>query len=870
LVLKQLLVDPQFERYQYQREIGRGGMGTVFLATDSELDRQVAIKYVVKKESNCSLAKRLQQEAKLLAQLNHPNVVQLYDIVEGHHAVGLILELVEGATILRKIKECSPDRSQKLNWLIQIAKGLAEAHAVGIVHCDLKPSNILVTDDGIVKVSDFGIARATHKPIGEIDDSPNTAYIVGSYPWVSPEQATGEQVDFRSDLFSFGLLAHFLLTGQHPFGHNRPNLEIVRSIVSGRHSLSTWFDSDANDGLRELLLSLLQIEPQRRPSNTNDVVETLTRIKHREESSPLTLDSSDLTALLPIQAPPLRPKRIVYWATSTMCFSALMIYVFWQSAFLVSVNNVLVLPPSVAVADGIDKIQQARISTVVEQAIQSTIISQDETRLVPAMSAEDFADDIAMLARVNGADQIIQSKLTCSAQQCDIQLQRLSLNNDHTVSIDEQRGWPALSTSLLDIRASTMTEVAYLFDTHRPALRDEIASPITETYYQEYIQLYYSTSGGNEIDPHALAKFKALIDKAPEFSSAYRLYARGALNSYRSTQQASFLTALKSTLDSAPSSIKKSREVKRLMVLTLIEMGDLVAARNALDDYIASGADRISINELNASFAYAEGDYALMLQLDTETASLQPSHLRFSNLASTQLNTGDLSGAKESIATALALYPNNTFSLELKAVIALMEGDIEEALGIYPQIVESSPSSTNLSNYASALMVKHRYDEAILYNRQAIELNHSNPVLWLNLGDSLKLADRTKQAVLAYQQAVELSSELSDVEDYIARAQAYAHLGKTTDAIKILKLAEPQFTSFAELKYAAATVHSLSHNISAAVVEAESALREGKGAIWFNLPWFAPLCDHREFRVVANENDDSICLTKSVEHVELL
>jgi len=216
----------------------------------------------------------------------------------------------------------------------------------------------------------------------------------------------------------------------------------------------------------------------------------------------------------------------------------------------------------------------------------------------------------------------------------------------------------------------------------------------------------------------------------------------------------------------------------------------------------------------------------------------------------------------------LALYPDDIYSLELTAVIALLEGNVNEAVTVYSKIVEHNPNSINLSNFASALIAKGRYAEAATYYQRAIKLDDENAVLWQNLGDSLELEGHAEEAALAYQKAIEFSTSLAGVEDYIARAKSYAHLGKTTDAIKVLKLAEPKFSTVAELRYAAATVHTLSNNLTAAVVEAESAIKGGMGAIWFSLPWFTSLCGHEEFRAAAIDDNGPICSAMLAEHVE--
>ena len=130
-------------RYTLLHELGRGGMSVVYLAKDTELDREVAIKCVDTSTQTSKLAESLRAEAKLLAQLNHPNIVQLYDVVEQDNILGLVIEFIGGDTLSQRLKQ-APSKEVKLKWLTEVAEGLASAHSKGIAHCDLKADNVLI------------------------------------------------------------------------------------------------------------------------------------------------------------------------------------------------------------------------------------------------------------------------------------------------------------------------------------------------------------------------------------------------------------------------------------------------------------------------------------------------------------------------------------------------------------------------------------------------------------------------------------------------------------------------------------------------------------------------------------------------------
>jgi eukaryotic-like serine/threonine-protein kinase len=223
--------------FQIERELGRGGMGEVYLARDTRLDRQVAIKALPAHlaEDPDRLA-RFQREAKVLASLSHPGIGAIYglEVANGHQY--LILEFIEGETLADRLARGPIEIDEALTIARQIAEALEVAHEKGIIHRDLKPSNVMVTPEGVVKVMDFGLARAadgapgsTSKPPALADSPTLTSparfansptipgLIMGTAGYMSPEQARGKAVDRRSDIFSFGCVLYEMLTGTMPF-----------------------------------------------------------------------------------------------------------------------------------------------------------------------------------------------------------------------------------------------------------------------------------------------------------------------------------------------------------------------------------------------------------------------------------------------------------------------------------------------------------------------------------------------------------------------------------------------------------------------------------------------------------------------------
>ena len=199
--------------YEILAFLGAGGMGEVYRARDTRLNRDVAIKF-----SDAQFSERFEREAKAIAALNHPNICQIYDIGPNY----LVMELVEGAPIVSTEQPRALPPAEALRLGAQIAAALEAAHAKGIVHRDLKPANILVTPSGVVKLLDFGLAKQqiSSAPGDETKtmDVTQAGIILGTPSYMSPEQAEGKPADGRSDIFSFGTVFHEMLAGRRAFG----------------------------------------------------------------------------------------------------------------------------------------------------------------------------------------------------------------------------------------------------------------------------------------------------------------------------------------------------------------------------------------------------------------------------------------------------------------------------------------------------------------------------------------------------------------------------------------------------------------------------------------------------------------------------
>jgi eukaryotic-like serine/threonine-protein kinase len=284
--------------YEIQSPLGAGGMGEVYLAKQSSLGRQVAIKVLASSSaSDPERMRRFEQEARSASALNHPNIISIYDVGRENNTAYIAMEFVDGRT-LRALMESPPLTIKKaLQIAAQIADGLAKAHAAGIVHRDLKPENIMVTRDGFVKILDFGLAKlmpgldsASQATILTADSQPGA--VMGTAPYMSPEQARGDSVDYRTDIFSLGSILYEMLTCKQPF-KGPSAAQTLTAIIEDDPQPLAEANPKAPMPLRWVVARCLAKDPEERYNSTLDLARDLKSIRDHLSN---TAVSGSLTA----------------------------------------------------------------------------------------------------------------------------------------------------------------------------------------------------------------------------------------------------------------------------------------------------------------------------------------------------------------------------------------------------------------------------------------------------------------------------------------------------------------------------------------------------------------------------------------------
>jgi serine/threonine protein kinase len=316
--------------FELLEKLGAGGMGEVFKARDTRLNRFVAIK-LLPEAAHSAARERFQREALAIAALNHPNICTLYDAGEQDGRPYLAMELLEGETLYARLARGPVSPAQVAQWGAEIADALQAAHAKGILHRDLKPGNIFITQRGAVKVLDFGLAQFAAGPDSDSDaatvagtappapgaalpplTTPGTA--LGTYAYMSPEQARGEPTDARSDLFSLGVVLYEMAGGRPPF-RGRTSADVTAAILKDQPPPPSSLRPELPPKLDDIVAQCLEKDPELRFQSGADLRASLRRLQGASSSAPSSSAASPAAAPpssasgAPASAPPAGPAR---------------------------------------------------------------------------------------------------------------------------------------------------------------------------------------------------------------------------------------------------------------------------------------------------------------------------------------------------------------------------------------------------------------------------------------------------------------------------------------------------------------------------------------------------------------------------------
>ncbi len=896
----------QIGPYRLEDRLGAGGMGEVYAAWDERLGRRVAVKLIrPEAELSESARERFRREARAAASLNHPAIVQLYDLVSFADGEALVLELVEGETLEERLRRGPLPLPTLLTIAHALCGALATAHARGLIHRDLKPANVMLTPAGLPKVLDFGVAKRLG---GESDDlSLSLAGGLIGTPWaMSPEQARSLQVDQRSDLFALGALLYEAATGVHPF-RGASTLDSLNNVCSLEQAPANELVPQLPAAFSALLDELLAKEPARRPADASTVAATLDGI-HIEltrsgEWPPLarapgaagTLATA--TMLPPGLSPtlaeggaaggsagadtgrgpaahaspaPARPPaagrpggrfRAAAWGVAALVLASggLALWRLWPAP-AAQPRMVAVPTPEIAAAG-----QGTAVPATVREMADSLRLSLLrgllglDGLLTPAPEqVDEVQGSPADVARALAADELLSARLSCEGASCRVTLSRIAASG--ALLWTQAFAAPLDQPYLLPEAVAGYLRAAYPERRPRPGMASVEARPED---YGEYLRLEtaYQQQGEAVGIDQLLTRLAALRASSPHFLEPALFEAQLRRYRFRLERDPADLESARSLLENARR--QAPADPRPLLVLFEVDVAseDLTAARTTLAALERLQPGDPGLLSRRARLLEREGKPAAALAEMRLATDQQPSWHHLFRLADMEYRLGASSEARGTLERLLARYPGSYAGRSLLAQIELLSGNAERAAGLYEELVSEHSGVEELTNLSAAYLLLGDYPRAEARAAAALAADPGNPWARLNQADATLLAGEAAAARALYRQilaAVEGDSAPGWELRSLA-AQALAHLGERQRAVAEVQEVQRLAPDNPQAAFEAAVVYALVGDEASALVAIEKARLGGRGvaARWFSLPWFAPLAARGELKALLTESPRS-------------
>ncbi len=851
--------------YQVLKRLGAGGMGEVFLAYDERLDRKVAIKRIRADVSSTSERReRFRREARLAAKLNHPAIVQIYDVLTAEDASCIVLEHVEG-TNLRQLLDDGPLPVEEVVTLARdVAEGLAEAHRQGIVHRDLKTENVLITPEGRAKIADFGIAKRVLMGTEE-DSLTGDGRVLGTYRAMSPEQARGEEVDFRSDLFSLGVLLYEALTGRSPFEAEN-ELAMLNRIVHERQAPVREVRPEVPEDLSILVDHLLEKDPLGRPRSAREVAQILTggtlhtqggtgfptMVEPLYRMPPPAISAAGGTIQAPDSALTAANRRFGVWTWIAL----LLVLVAAAAGIWISLRParqplyVAVLRPEVETRSQNSE-ESELLASAVRLALLQGVLALEDLSPKPFDEVDKAAGPPTAIARAVSVSELVGAKLECRPELCRIVLNRLSGKDGSILWASAPFEVPTDNLSVLANAVSRQLRLGYADHRTRKGAQD---LAVSDQDLREFLELRRRFDSRQEPSLDALEeRLAAIRARSPRFLDAYLLAADIARHRFWTSRSPEDLQRGFRLIAAAHDLAPDDPQPLFARIDLALAGQDVGLAEKTLAELRPLIPGDVRLLERSSRILDAQGKPQEALAQLRTAVRLQPSSKRLHNLAQLELKLGHVDEAKKDLNLLLQRSPGDFDGTSMLATIELLNGDVNRAIELYRQLVSRSPGTAELSNLSVAYLFAKRYPEAADTVKAILAREPDNPLYVLGLGDAYLLMGRRREAEEQYRRILDLTRadpSKTDPQFLTVKAQALAHLGQGKQAVaavqEALRLAPDNGTT----AYEASLVYALLGEDESALVNAEKAIKSGFGPRWFSFPWFDSLRQRPEFQTM--------------------
>lgn len=745
-----------FLHYVIKGKLGEGGMGIVYLARDTRLKRDVALKFLAKHiAKDQSKHAHFRVEAQAAAVLNHPNIAQVYSIEEANGELCIVLEYVEGQELKEVVDEDRLTIEEKTKVAKEIAEGIKGAHEKGIIHRDIKSRNIMIDVSNKVKIMDFGLARL------EGSESSNTKdTTAGTTAYMAPEQLRGNEADHRSDIWSYGVVLYELFTGQLPF-QGIHEAAIMYSITEEEPQPINPEVNDIPEKIRHVINRCLEKRPEDRYQKISEVIDDL-----KDESHPkrLTAGGEDLS------------KRKVYLAVGTgltiLALSAFMFY--WSSEFdlmgsvpekmylaVLPIENFSDDPELQAISDGLAETFSYRLSELEQYEGSYWVTPASEIRKENVASAPQANKIFGVTLAIASSIQTIRDSTKMIIQLIDaenvrtIGAKQVVVHSDNLAQLEQEGIRAMLSMLRIDLQPDM-----------EKTLREGI--PADPKAYEFYLKGRASLQKDDnlEILDAAIGHFQDALELDPDFALAHAGLGESYWRQYMVTRDVSFVEKATASLEMAQTINSELPAVQYLMGLLENGTGNFREAishyQNALDldpKYTAAHREMAVAYENLGEFEKADSIYKRIIEQKPEYWG------GYRYIGDYYLATGELELAVENLQRAKNLSPQNSATYSNLGIAYFYLSELDSAQVMFEQSLALDESPITASNLAAIYFRNGRYSEAAeMYEKVLENDSYSDQYkFWGNYAVSVKWSKGLEGENDLYRTAIEKAKSQLDV-----------------------------------------------------------------------------------------------------------
>jgi serine/threonine protein kinase/tetratricopeptide (TPR) repeat protein len=709
--------------YKILEKLGEGGMGVVYLAEDLNLERKVAIKFLPKQVAGSSEEKeRFKIEAKAAAALNHSNIATIYSIEELDSEVFIVMEYIDGTELKDKIKLGSISVEEATKIVIQIAEGLEAAHKKGIVHRDIKSQNIMITGEGKVKIMDFGLAKMK-------ENSQITKYgtTVGTTAYMSPEQARGEEVDYRADIWSFGVVLYEVLTRQLPFKGDY-EAAVMYEILNEQPQSVEILRSDTPSELLHIIRKSMEKNPNERYQSISDLLIDLRRLK-RDSSEKIQQvggtekKRTDLTGK--------RKRKLL--SLITVGFSLILILAVVKFFLLPSDETINEKKLPIAVVDFVNQTNEPELDGLSGMLITAL----EQSRRLAVVTRSRMFDILNQMGKKD-IDRIDESLGRQICQQADINAMAVAsirkfgklytidlkvvdpYKNEYLFTAKEEAEGQESIPSMLD-KLSEKTRIGLKERAVQVKETTQNIASVTTSNLEAYQHFFQGEQFINQLKfDRAIEEFKKAVSLDSTFAQAYYRLA------YAENWQQQREGIQKDHLKQALKYINRLPEKERYLVKAQYAMGDrnFKAGIDILREMEQIYPDNKEMIYIIGDWSYHLGDYDTAIVYLNKTLEIDPNHQRaLQHLTWTYRDMGNYDKMLETARRYVAVS-SSVESYQLLGDTYTQLGQLEHGLTILKQARDLFPDNYRITNsIAEIYTYQGKYDKAEAELKKLIEEN---------------------------------------------------------------------------------------------------------------------------------------------------